>query len=197
LCSKLRKVNKYPAPLFAIYFLLLRCIRRLFTLSGFTSTHTATITPESINNDDIDQIKAFLSAPTANFVPSAGCCQHRDEHLTVQASHVIFNMVFRKQTWTLTRKNLLIALKRHFLATFIRAFALPVGYMIFLTFARNLFISNDFFGVGTGQPVRTLLQGFAAAANTRNNLVFVNSGLRYIELTLIINTLIADKKQRR
>jgi ATP-binding cassette, subfamily A (ABC1), member 3 len=115
----------------------------------------------------------------------------------VRASHVIFNMGFVKQTWTLTSKNLLIALRRHFLATFIRAFALPVGYMIFLTFARNLFISNDNFGVGTGEPVRTLAQGFAAADSTRNNLVFVNSGLRYIALIPIICVLIADKTQRR
>jgi hypothetical protein len=69
--------------------------------------------------------------------------------------------------------------------------------MVFLTFARNLFISNDTFGVGTGDPVRTLAQGFAAAAGSRNNLVFVNSGLRYIALTPIIYILIADKKQRR
>jgi hypothetical protein len=95
-------------------------------------------------------------------------------------------MGFLKQTWTLTGKNLLIALRRHFLATFIRAFALPVGYMIFLTFARKLFISNDIFGVGTGESVRTLAQGFAAAASSRNNLVFVNSGLRYIIFTPIV-----------
>ena len=85
-----------------------------------------------------------------------------------------------QQTWTLTRKNILIAFRRHFLATFIRAFALPVGYMIFLTFARNLFISNDLFGVGNGQPVRTLAQGFAAADSGRDHIVFSNSGLRYI-----------------
>jgi len=52
--------------------------------------------------------------------------------------------------------------------------------MIFLIFARNLFISNDFFGVGNGQPVRSLAQGFAAADSTRNHIVFSNSGLRYI-----------------
>jgi len=110
---------------------------------------------------------------------------------------VIFNMGVLNQAWTLTTKNLLIALRRHFLATFIRAFALPVGYMIFLTFARNLFISNDIFGIGTGEPVRTLAQGLAAAASTRNNLVFVNSGLRYIALTPIVCSLIADKRQWR
>jgi ATP-binding cassette subfamily A (ABC1) protein 3 len=99
---------------------------------------------------------------------------------------VTFNMGLLEQTWTLTSKNLLIALRRHFLATFIRAFALPVGYMIFLTFARNLFISNDFFGIGNGQPVRTLAQGFAAADSGRNQIVFSNNGLRYITLMMNI-----------
>src|SRR5271154_6566769 len=95
-------------------------------------------------------------------------------------------MGFLKQTWTLTSKNLLIALRRHFLSTFIRAFALPVGYMIFLTFARNLFISNDTFGVGSGEPVRTLAQGLAAADGGRNRLVFVNNGLRYLGMVALL-----------
>ena len=83
-----------------------------------------------------------------------------------------------KQTWTLTKKNILIALRRHLLATLIRALILPVGYMIFLTFARNLFISNDTFGVGSPAPVLSLPEGIALSDGSRNNVVFVNNGLR-------------------
>lgn len=90
-------------------------------------------------------------------------------------------MGFLKQTWTLTKKNLLIALRRHFLATLIRAFLLPVGYMIFLTFARNLFISNDKFGIGSAQPVLSLPEGLALSDGGRKSVVFVNGGLRYVQ----------------
>ena len=90
-------------------------------------------------------------------------------------------MGFLNQTWTLTKKNLLIALRRHYLATLIRALILPVGYMIFLTFAKNLFISNDVFGVGSPQPVLSLPQGIALSDGSRTNVVFVNSGHRYVE----------------
>jgi ATP-binding cassette, subfamily A (ABC1), member 3 len=57
--------------------------------------------------------------------------------------------------------------------------------MIFLTFARNLFISNNVFGIGSGQPVKTLQQGLAAADGDRKNLVFVNNGLRYLEIVFL------------
>jgi hypothetical protein len=42
------------------------------TFRAFWIHLDTTITLEQINDDDVDQIKALFSAPTPNFVPSAG-----------------------------------------------------------------------------------------------------------------------------
>jgi ATP-binding cassette subfamily A (ABC1) protein 3 len=97
-------------------------------------------------------------------------------------------MGFLKQTWTLTNKNILIALRRHTIATLIRAFILPVGYMIFLTFARNLFISNNTFGVGSPQPIRSLQDGLAITDVSRQNVLFVNNGFRYAKVAVCLRS---------
>lgn len=98
------------------------------------------------------------------------------------AAHVTQKMGLLKQILTLTNKNLLIIVRRHAVATLVRAFLLPVAFFIFLTFARNLFVSNHTFGVGSGQPVRTLQQGLEAADAGRKHLLFVNNGYRYVRL---------------
>jgi hypothetical protein len=85
-------------------------------------------------------------------------------------------MGLQRQIWTLTGKNILIALRRHPIATIIRALILPIAYVTFLANARNLFIPADTYGVGTPTPVRSLAQALEAASGGRNNLVFVNNG---------------------
>jgi ATP-binding cassette subfamily A (ABC1) protein 3 len=81
-----------------------------------------------------------------------------------------------RQVWTLVNKNILIALRRHTISTIFRSTLLPLAYVVFLVYARNLFIPAEKFGVGTPTPVRTLAQGLEAASGGRNNLVFVNNG---------------------
>ncbi|KAH8592220.1 hypothetical protein B0O99DRAFT_247938 [Bisporella sp. PMI_857] len=81
------------------------------------------------------------------------------------------------QSWTLTRKNILIALNRHAISTTVRAFFLPVAFMVFLSYARNLFVPPSVYGIGDPTPIRTLQQGLDAASGGRNKLVFVNNGL--------------------
>ncbi|TVY34997.1 ATP-binding cassette sub-family A member [Lachnellula occidentalis] len=86
-------------------------------------------------------------------------------------------MALPSQCWTLTKKNLLIALSRHAFATTIRAFLLPIGFMIFLSYARNLFIPPSDYGIGSSHAVRTLAEGMAAASGGRNTLALVSNGL--------------------
>ncbi|KAI9791584.1 MAG: hypothetical protein M1816_003670 [Peltula sp. TS41687] len=81
-----------------------------------------------------------------------------------------------RQTWTLTKKNLLIVLVRHPFTTAIRAFLLPVAFMIFLTSARNLFGRNSYYGVGQSSPIRSLSTAMGIVKNDRNILALVNSG---------------------
>ncbi|KAI1211292.1 P-loop containing nucleoside triphosphate hydrolase protein [Annulohypoxylon truncatum] len=99
-------------------------------------------------------------------------------------------MAFLRQTWTLTAKNLKIVVQRHYLATLIRAFVLPILLAAFLTFARNLFVPPAVYGIGDPHAVRSLQDGLAAAASTdRNTVAFVNNGLAGGDIDRVIDTL--------
>ncbi|XMA18816.1 hypothetical protein WAI453_011607 [Rhynchosporium graminicola] len=97
-----------------------------------------------------------------------------------------------KQTWTLTRKNLLIAFKRHVFSTSIRAFILPVAFMIFLSYARNIFVPPSNYGIGSPSPIRTLAEAIQAAGAGRETLAFVNNGLSGGDIDRVIDTLSAS-----
>jgi ATP-binding cassette subfamily A (ABC1) protein 3 len=97
-------------------------------------------------------------------------------------------MALLGQSWTLTRKNILIALNRHAFATIIRAFILPVAFMVFLSYARNLFIPPSNYGISSGHPIRTLAEGLEAATGGRNTLAFVNSGLAGGDIDRVIDS---------
>jgi ATP-binding cassette subfamily A (ABC1) protein 3 len=98
-------------------------------------------------------------------------------------------MAFFRQTWTLTAKNIKIALNRHTLATLVRAFFLPVTFMVFLSYARLLLVSPANYGVGTPHPVRSLGEGMAIAPGGRNTLVLVDNGLTGGAIERVINNL--------
>lgn len=87
-------------------------------------------------------------------------------------------------------KNFLIVVVRHGFATFIRAFLLPIALMIFLAFAKNLFVPPAVFGIAPSHPVRSLQDGLAASANTgRDTVAFVHNGFRGGEIERVINEL--------
>ncbi|KAI4213072.1 MAG: hypothetical protein LQ351_004226 [Letrouitia transgressa] len=86
-------------------------------------------------------------------------------------------MLFTRQVSTLVWKNILIVLFRHAFSTPLRCFLLPVIYIGFLAYARNLFVPPAEFGIGNAIPVRPLANAFGASGGGRNTIVFVNSGL--------------------
>ncbi|RDL33321.1 uncharacterized protein BP5553_08760 [Venustampulla echinocandica] len=96
-------------------------------------------------------------------------------------------MALLAQCWTLSKKNLLIVLRRHALPTIIRAFILPIAFIIFLSYARNLFIPPSTFGVGSAHPVRSLSSALRAASGGRNIVAFVNNGLPGGEIDRVID----------
>lgn len=98
-------------------------------------------------------------------------------------------MALLKQTWALTRKNLLIAFNRHLISTSIRAFILPVAFMVFLSYARNLFVPPSKYGIGPARPIRTLAEGLDAAGGGRNTLALVNNGFSGGEIQQVIDAL--------
>jgi ATP-binding cassette subfamily A (ABC1) protein 3 len=98
-------------------------------------------------------------------------------------------MALLGQSWTLTRKNILIALNRYVFATTIRAFVLPVAFIIFLGYAKDLFIPPSNYGISSGYPIRTLANGLEAASGGRNTLAFVNNGLTGGDIDRVIDSL--------
>lgn len=90
-------------------------------------------------------------------------------------------MAFFRQCWTLTRKNILIALNRHTFSTTIRAFVLPILFFIFLSYAKNIFVPPSTYGIGTPRPIRTLADGLRAASGGRDTIAFVNNGSSEID----------------
>jgi ATP-binding cassette subfamily A (ABC1) protein 3 len=91
-----------------------------------------------------------------------------------------------RQTWALVRKNLIINLKRHRISTIIRAGLLPIIYVAFISYARNLFLPPANYGIGTAKPVKALTNVFADHSDKK--MVFVNSGLGG-EVNDVISTL--------
>ncbi|KAF2804277.1 uncharacterized protein BDZ99DRAFT_511680 [Mytilinidion resinicola] len=85
-------------------------------------------------------------------------------------------MAFLRQTWTLTYKNLLIVFVRHWFATTLRAFFLPILFMFFISYAKNFFVPPSDFGIGTPVPIRSLDNALAAAQGGRDTVVFINNG---------------------
>lgn len=100
-----------------------------------------------------------------------------------------------RQSWTLTRKNLLIAFNRHVFSTTIRAFILPVAFMIFLAYARNIFVPPSKYGIGSGHPIRSLAEGIRDESGGRQTLAFVNNGLAGGDIDRVIDSLARDAEQ--
>lgn len=101
-------------------------------------------------------------------------------------------MAVLSQSWTLTRKNLLIAVNRHAFSTLIRAVILPIAFMIFLSYARNLFVPSSTYGIGSGHPIRTLAEGLKAATGGKDTLAFANNGLAGGDIDRVIDAVAAS-----
>jgi len=79
---------------------------------------------------------------------------------------------FFRQTWALTKKTLLIATVRFLFSTLVRAFLLPVVFMSFMSFARNLFVPPADYGIGSPAQVKQLINEVGGM-----RLVLINNGL--------------------
>ncbi|KAL8638656.1 MAG: hypothetical protein Q9228_004211 [Teloschistes exilis] len=100
---------------------------------------------------------------------------------------LIGSMLFLRQVRTLLWKNILIVLFRHAFSTPFRCFLLPVIYIGFLAYARNLFIPPAHYGIATSTPVRSLAEGLAASGGGRDSIVLVNSGFTGGDIDKVIN----------
>ena len=101
-------------------------------------------------------------------------------------------MGLSQQSWTLTRKNILIAAGRNAFPTSIRAFILPIAFMIFLSYARNLFVPPSNYGIGSPNPIRTLAQGLEASSGGHDTLAFVDNGFTSGDIDRVIDAVTAS-----
>lgn len=76
---------------------------------------------------------------------------------------------FARQTWALTKKNLLIIVQRHWFSTTFRALVLPIAFLVLLLIIKDLILGNDTYGVGSPAPVQSL----ETAISSSSKLVFV------------------------
>ncbi len=100
-------------------------------------------------------------------------------------------MLFPRQLKTLIWKNILIVLFRHPFSTPFRCFILPVVYVVFLSYARNLFIPPSHYGVGDATPLKSLSEGLATSGGGRDTVVLVNNGFTGGDIEKVVNQ-IAD-----
>ncbi|KAL2671475.1 hypothetical protein Neosp_014065 [[Neocosmospora] mangrovei] len=84
--------------------------------------------------------------------------------------------LFLRQLWTLTVKDLRIILFRKWIWTPLRAFVLPLLFVVFLCYTKNLFFPPSTYGIGEPLPIRTLPEAISAVTGHRDRIVFVNNG---------------------
>ncbi|KAF8472700.1 ABC transporter [Kalaharituber pfeilii] len=77
-----------------------------------------------------------------------------------------------RQTWALTKKTLLIAAIRFGFSTCIRAFVMPVIFIAFLAYARNLFQPPADYGIGTPAEIKRLVDEIGG-----RRLILIRNGL--------------------
>ncbi|KAH1612297.1 hypothetical protein KXX21_002791 [Aspergillus fumigatus] len=85
--------------------------------------------------------------------------------------------LFLRQIWTLTVKNLLLVFVRPAVTTTLRALVLPVIFVAFISYAKNLFIPPSEYGIGSPTPLSSLGAALGAVSGNRDKLVFVHNGL--------------------
>jgi hypothetical protein len=82
-------------------------------------------------------------------------------------------MGFFAQTWTLTKKNLLIVLGRHWFTTTVRAFLAPIIFFFIISYCKNFFVPPSDFGVGSPTTLRTFEEALHAGTSGRKTVAFV------------------------
>ncbi|KAL9101737.1 MAG: hypothetical protein Q9163_003035 [Psora crenata] len=97
-------------------------------------------------------------------------------------------MLVLRQTWTLIWKNIAIILFRHPFSTPLRAFLLPVIFIAFLAYARNLFIPPSRYGIGQATTVRSLADALSISGGGRDTVALVNNGFTGGDIESVVNS---------
>ncbi|TLD21817.1 ABC transporter-like protein [Venturia nashicola] len=98
-------------------------------------------------------------------------------------------MPFLRQTWTLTKKNLLVSLTHNWASTTLRAFILPVVFMFFISYLKNFFLPPSDYGIGSPRPIRSFIDALETSSGGRDTVAFVNNGHTGGDIEALINYL--------
>ena len=101
-------------------------------------------------------------------------------------------MGFLRQTWVLTLKDLKIVALRRWFSTFLRAAALPVLYMVFISYVRTFFLPPSQYGFGVPRPIRNLTTevfNSSTSLGGRDRVVLINDGLTGGQIDTLIDRL--------
>lgn len=93
------------------------------------------------------------------------------------------------QTWTLTKKDLLLVARRRWFSTFIRAVAFPIVLTVILASVKDWIHNNGGYGIGSPSPIRSLPEAFNAVGSQRPNFVIVDRGLPGEDVRYVIDQL--------
>ncbi|ORY15442.1 hypothetical protein BCR34DRAFT_477845 [Clohesyomyces aquaticus] len=96
------------------------------------------------------------------------------------------NLLLR-QIWALTRKNLILICSRRPISTFIRAIAIPLVVVLVVAFCKELFSSNQQWGVSGQHPIRSLKDGLSASS-ARYVVGFVDNGMKGGAVSSVIDS---------
>jgi hypothetical protein len=92
--------------------------------------------------------------------------------------------IFSRQTWSLTKKILLITILRHPISTAFRALILPIAFLVLLLNIKNLLEPNSRYGFGSPAPVKTLKEAIPSS----QKLVFVQPPGLGQDIVTVIDT---------
>ncbi|KAE9985250.1 hypothetical protein EG327_004773 [Venturia inaequalis] len=98
-------------------------------------------------------------------------------------------MPFLRQTWTLTKKNLLVSSTHNWASTTLRAFILPIVFMFFISYLKNFFLPPSDYGVGSPRPLRSFIEALETSSGGRDTVAFVNNGHTGGNIEALINYL--------
>ena len=96
------------------------------------------------------------------------------------------------QTWILLLKDLKIVLQRRWLSTILRAWALPIVYIIFIAYVRNFFLPPSKYGIGESRPIRDLMSevfNSSTSLGGRDRVVFIDNGFTGGQISTLIERL--------
>ena len=92
------------------------------------------------------------------------------------------------QTRTLTEKNLLIVVRRHWFSTLFRALILPIVYIWIISYVRNFFLPPSIYGFGESTAIRSARDAFEHQSG-RDRIVLVNNNFTGGPIETVINDL--------